>query len=286
MGKGWFARRSGTARRVAREGADALPEGLWVKCPKCGEILFSKDLEKNFKVCSKCGYHHKLTVAERIAFTVDEGTFAEFAAEVVSADPLGFPDYPAKLAKAKTETNLPEGIVTGTAEIGSYPVVLGVVGWFMGGSMGSAYGEKVVRAAEKALESRLPLIFFLCSGGARMQEGILSLMQMAKTNAAVSKLNKERIPYITVLTDPTTAGVYASFASVGDIIIAEPGALIGFAGERVAAQAGVIHRPENFQRAEFQLENGMIDAIVHRKDLRSMLINILKFCSKETANAS
>ncbi len=286
MGKGWFSRKSGTARKLARQGVDALPEGLWVKCPKCGEILFSKDLEKNLKVCSKCGYHHKLTVAERIAFTVDEGTFNEFASEVTSADPLNFPDYISKLAKAKTETGLPEGIVTGTASIGSYPVVLGVVGWFMGGSMGSAYGEKVVRAAEKALEIRLPLIFFLCSGGARMQEGILSLMQMAKTNAAISKLNKEKIPYITVLTDPTTAGVYASFASVGDIIIAEPGALIGFAGERVAAQAGVIHRPENFQRAEFQLENGMIDAIVHRKDMRATLINILKFCSKENANAS
>jgi acetyl-CoA carboxylase carboxyl transferase subunit beta len=287
MADGWLRRKQRAAKKVARQSADAMPDGLWTKCSKCGEILFSKDLEKNLRVCRKCGYHYKLSARERIAVTADEGTFEEFAAEVVSCNPLGFPEYEAKIEKGKAATGYTEAIVIGTAKIGDLPVVLGVVDFgFMGGSMGSAYGEKVVRAAEAAIKKRLPLIFFLSSGGARMQEGILSLMQMAKTNAAIAQLNKKGILYVTVLTDPTTAGVHASFASVGDIIIAEPAALIGFAGERVAAQAGVIHRPDNFQRAEFQLENGMVDMIVARKDMKPTLVSILKFCCVEGANAA
>lgn len=287
MADGWLRRRSKAARRIARQTADALPEGLWTKCPKCGEILFNKDLEKNLRVCNKCGYHYRLSARERIAITLDDGAFEEFAAEVISDNPLQFPDYEEKLAKGREATALTEAIVTGVGAIGGFQVVFGVVDFgFMGGSMGSAYGEKVVRAVETATRKKSPLVLFVSSGGARMQEGILSLMQMAKTNAAIARMNQERVPYISVLTDPTTAGVHASFASVGDIIIAEPGALIGFAGERVAAQAGVIHRPDNFQRAEFQLENGMVDMVVARKDMRPTLTTILKFCCGKAKNAA
>ena len=288
MADGWLRRKQRAAKKVARQSADAMPDGLWTKCQKCGEILFSKDLEKGLRVCKKCGYHYKLTARERIEVTADEGTFEEFATEVVSCNPLGFPEYEAKIEKGKAATGYTEAIVTGAAKIGGYPVVLGVVDFgFIGGSMGSAYGEKVVRAVELAIQKRLPLIFVLASGGgARMFEGILSLMQMAKTNVAVARLRKERIPYITVLTDATMAGVLASFASVGDIIIAEPGALIGFTGERVSAQAGLIHKPDNFQTSEFQFENGMIDMIVARKDMKPTLVSILKFCCVEGANAA
>jgi len=282
----WFGKRAKDARRIARESADALPAGLWTKCPSCGEILFKKELEKNLQVCPKCNHHYRLGAMERLAITVDEGSFEEFATELRSQNPLDFPDYEAKIEKGRANSGLEDGMVVGRASIGGFPVVIGVVDFaFMGGSMGSVYGEKVVRAVETAIEERRPLVMIPTSGGARMQEGILSLMQMAKTNAAISRLAEEGLPYIVVLTDPTTAGVHASFASVGDLIFAEPGALIGFAGERVAAQAGVVNRPHNFQRAEFQLEHGMIDAVVQRKDLRATLVKALEFCCKEMNDA-
>jgi acetyl-CoA carboxylase carboxyl transferase subunit beta len=283
---GWF-HKAREARKQARKTADAVPDGLWTKCPKCSEILFTKELEKNLRVCNKCGSHYKLGAAERIAITVDEGSFDEFATELRPTDPLGFPEYQSKLDKGRKTSGLEEGIVVGAATIAGIPVVIGVADFsFIGASMGSVYGEKMVRAAEYAVAERMPLILFCSSGGARMQEGIISLMQMAKTSAAVGRLAEAGLPYITVLVDPCTAGVHASFASLGDVIIAEPGALIGFAGARVAQQAGVINTPPNFQRAEFQLEHGMIDIVVPRKELRQTLTRTLQFCCQEVTDAA
>ncbi|MBI2843542.1 MAG: acetyl-CoA carboxylase carboxyltransferase subunit beta [Armatimonadetes bacterium] len=282
---GWFGRKSKSARKIARQSVDALPDGLWTKCPKCNEILFNRELEKNLRVCSKCNYHFRYRASERIAATVDEGSFEEFADDLKSANPLGFPDYETKLEADVAKTGIRDPMVIGRARIGSCPVVIGVADFaFRGASMGGVYGEKVVRAVETAIEERRPLIMFCASGGARMQEGILSLMQMAKTSAAIARLHDAGLPYIVVLTDPTTAGVHASFASIGDVIIAEPGALIGFAGERVAQQAGVVNRPPNFQRSEFQLDNGMVDIVATRKELRQTLIKLLEFCTGEVAD--
>ena len=276
----WFGRRAKAAQKTARQGVDALPDGLWTKCPKCNEILFNKELEKNLRVCNKCSYHYKLSARERIGITVDDGTFVETDANISSANPLDFPEYVDKLECDRRKTGLEDPMVTGAAEIDGHPVVIGVADFaFRGASMGSAYGEKVVRAMELALENKLPTIMFTTSGGARMQEGILSLMQMPKTAAAVARLNKAKLPYIVVFTDPTTAGVHASFASLGDFIFAEPGALVGFAGARVAALAGLTNRPANYQTSEFQLEHGMIDRIVPRREIKSTLTKVLDFCS-------
>ena len=211
---------------------------------------------------------------------VEEGSFEEIGGGLASVDPLEFPEYPEKLAKGRANTGMNDGMVVGRARIAGWPVVLGVADFrFMGGSMGSVYGERVTRALEEALRRRVPAILVCASGGARMQEGILSLMQMAKTSAAVGRLNRAGVPYITVLTDPTTAGVFASFASLGDVVIAEPGALMRFAGERVAQQAGPTSKvPDNFQTAEFYLQHGTVDLIVHRKDLLDTLSRVLTFC--------
>ena len=235
-------------------------------------------MERNFSICLKCEYHHKLRAKERIAITVDEGSFREFDAEVRSLDPLGFPDYAEKITKARTNTGLVDAILTGYATIEGQSAILGAADFaFMGGSMGSVLGEKIVRAMERAIEERLPVVLFTANGGgARMQEGLLSLMQMAKTSAAVAKLDRESIPYIVVLTDPTMAGVYASFASLGDIILAEPGALIGFAGRRVGNQDVGVKLPEDFQTSEFQFRCGMVDRIVSRKDMKSTLGRVLR----------
>ncbi|MEN6370730.1 MAG: acetyl-CoA carboxylase, carboxyltransferase subunit beta [Armatimonadota bacterium] len=284
---GWFGRKSKSAQKIARQSVDALPDGLWTKCPKCNEILFNKELEKNLRVCSKCNYHFRLRAEERLAFTVDPGSFEEFATEISTANPLNFPDYEAKIKKGRHTSGINESMLVGTATIESRPIVIGVADFgFMGGSMGGVQGEKVVLAVERAIEEKRPLILFSASGGARMQEGILSLMQMAKTSAAIGKLNEAGLLYIVVLCDPTTAGVHASYASIGDVIIAEPGALIGFAGERVAQQAGVINRPPNFQRAEFQLDHGMVDMVVARRDMKQTLVKLLDFCGKEDADVA
>lgn len=283
----WLGLRSGKARKLARKSADAVPDGLWTKCPKCGEILFSKELERNFRVCNKCGYHYILGALDRIAMVVDEGSFEEIARDLCSVNPLDFPDYENKLEGDRKKTGLQEALIVGAATIGGQRLIIGSADFsFRGGSMGSVYGEKVVQGVEKAIEDKLPLVLFCCSGGARMQEGILSLMQMAKTSAAIARLNTAGLPYITILVDPCTAGVHASFASLGDVIIAEPGALIGFAGARVAQQAGVVNTPPNFQQSEFQLENGMIDMITPRKELKQTLTKILQFCCKEVADAA
>lgn len=274
---GWFHRKS-KAGKAARKHLDALPDGLWTKCPKCGEILFSKELERNLKVCNKCGYHFKLRAAERLDITVDEDSFVETDADLSSANPLGFPEYESKLAKGKAGTDLDDGMITGTATIDGHPVVIGIADFsFMGGSMGSVYGEKVTRAFELGIEKKLPVVIMNTSGGARMQEGILSLMQMAKTSAAAAKFNEAGLMYVSVLTDPTMAGVHASFAMLADVIIAEPGALVGFAGQRVAAQAQVLKPPPGFQLAEFQLEHGMVDAVVPRREMKDTLSKLLVF---------
>lgn len=281
----WFGLGNKAASKKARQSADALPDGLWTKCPKCREILFNKELEKNLRVCNKCGHHYRLSARERIEMTADADTFVEMDAGIASANPLDFPDYAEKLVGDVHKTGLYDPMVTGTAKIGGFPAVLGVADFgFRGASMGCAYGEKVVRAMETAVRKKLPAILFTSSGGARMQEGLLSLMQMPKTAAACAKLDKAGLPFIVVFTDPTTAGVHASFASLGDFIFAEPAALVGFAGARVAQQAGLIHRPDNFQTSEFQLEHGMIDRVVSRRDMKPTLVKVLQFCCGEVTN--
>ncbi len=255
-----------------------MPAGLWAKCPRCRNLIYQKELERNLQVCPKCGYHHRLPAEERIAVTVDEGSFSEFDGGLTSVDPLGFAGYAEKLEEARRRTGRAEAAITGSATIDGFRAVLAVLDFFfMGGSMGSVVGEKVARSAERAREGRLPLITFSASGGARMQEGALSLMQLAKTSAAVTRLRSAGVPFISVMSDPTTGGVTASFAFLGDVIFAEPGAMIGFAGRRVIEQTIGRRLPESFQTAEFCLEHGLIDAIVARDQLRPQLSRALRF---------
>lgn len=275
----WFGLKGKAARKAARESADALPDGLWTKCPKCSEILFNKELEKNLRVCNKCGHHYILGARERIAITVDDGTFVEMDTGLSTVNVLNFPDYQAKLAKWKSASGLDEAIITGTGEIGGHPVVLGVLDFsFWAGTMGGVVGEKVVRAMEHAIENKLPVVMVVASGGIRVTEGLPGLMQMAKTAAACARLHKARIPYIVVLTESSLAGVLASYGSLGDFTISEPGLLTGLTADRVAKQAQVIHYPDNFRRAEFALEHGQIDRIVARRELKSTLMKLLQFC--------
>lgn len=251
-------------------------EGAWLHCgnERCRKPLFSKEFERMLKVCKYCGHHERLTAAERIEYSVDEGSFCELFADLHSSDPLTFPGYAAKLAKQG------EALVIGSARIEERPVLLGVMDFsFMGGSMGSVVGEKLYRAFEQASGTRTPVVVFCASGGARMQEGLIALMQMAKTSAAVNLLNEARVPYISIFTHPTMAGVLASFAALGDIILSEPGAKVGFAGERVAAQATVGKPPADFQTAEFQYRHGMIDRIVPRKEMRRTIGSLLSLLS-------
>lgn len=277
---GWFRRRSKFPHAPAVESAAQVPEGVATKCARCGQILFTKDFEKNLKVCPHCGFHHKLTAPERIAYTTDQGSWCEMAANLRSLDSLGFKDYGAKLEKAVGATGLADGVQVGTATLGGVPVVFGVADFgFMGGSMGSVAGEKIARAMEEGIRLRRPVVLFTTSGGARMQEGLLSLMQMAKTSAACARLAEAKLPYIVVMTDPTMAGVLAAYASLGDILIAEPGATIGFAGARVVAQAGAQKPPADYQTAEWQLAHGQIDQIVARRDLPATLARLLRLLS-------
>ena len=252
-----------------------VPEGLWVKCTRCGEILQSKVLKDNLQTCPECAFHFRMSAAERIASLTDEGTFEELSEDWVSTDPLEFNDmkaYKDRLRSSVDNTGLRDAFVLGKAKLQNLPYYLGVFEFkFMGGSMGIVVGEKVAQLFESALQDRLPAVTVAASGGARMQEGILSLMQMAKTAALVSRLRAEGIPYISVLTDPTTGGVAASFAMLGDLILAEPGALIGFAGPRVIEQTIRQSLPPGFQRSEFLLKHGFVDRIVPRKDLAQEL---------------
>lgn len=253
-----------------------IPEGLMNKCSKCGTIQFSKELEKNLKVCASCGHHFRLNAWERIALTIDEGTFVEMDGEMISEDPLQFAGYTDKLAQQKRNSGLKDAVVTGEGRIGGFPVVIGVMSFdFFSGSMGSVVGEKVTRAIETATEKRLPLVTFSTSGGARMQEGILSLMQMAKTSAALARFQDQGGLYISVFTDPTLGGVSASFASLGDYLLAEPGTIVGFAGRIVIEQTIRQKLPDNFQTAEFNLQHGQLDKVVHRKDMKTFLAKLL-----------
>ena len=257
-----------------------IPEGLWVKCDNCKEIIYRKEVEKNYKVCPKCDYHFRISASERLPNLVDEGSFLEVEDGLSPKDALHFKDYKDKLKSSRKKTGLKDAIISGEAKIGGRPVQIVVMDFnFMGGSMGSVVGEKIARAVERAIEKRTPFIAVAASGGARMQEGILSLMQMAKTAAATARLAAAGLPFISLLTDPTFGGVTASFAMLGDLIIAEPKTLIGFAGPRVIEQTIKQQLPAGFQRAEFLLEHGMIDMIVSRKDLHNTLAKVLEFFS-------
>lgn len=256
-----------------------VPEGLWVKCNSCKEIIYRKEVDKNLKVCPKCNYHFRISAKERIALLVDENSFLEINDNLLSKDPLNFKDqitYKDRLGEYRKKTGSRDAAITGTALIGNHKVMLVVLDFeFMGGSMGSVVGEKFVMAAEKATEEELPLISVASSGGARMHEGIISLMQMAKTSASIARFKETRMPYISILADPTFGGVSASFAMLGDIIIAEPKSLIGFAGPRVIEQTIKQQLPEHFQTAEFLIQHGMIDMIVSRKELKQIIVKLL-----------
>ena len=258
-----------------------LPDGLWTKCEDCGEILYQKELERNLWTCSKCSYHFRISARTYLKILLDEGSFVERFSEIVSTDPLKFRDtkrYVDRLRKAREETGLSEAILMGEGAIEGRPLVIGVMDFsFLGGSLASASGERIARGILLALETRHPLVLLSSSGGARMFEGILSLMQMAKTNALLARLSDAGVPYISIMTHPTTGGVTASFASVGDVILAEPRALIGFAGPRVIKQTINQELPEGFQRSEFLLAKGMVDRIVHRNELRRTLASLLQF---------
>jgi len=257
-----------------------IPQGLWVKCASCKEIVYSKEFVKNLEVCPKCNYHSRIGAYIRIELLVDIGSFDEINPNLVSADPLNFVDtisYKERLIKSHEKSNLNETVITGLATIKGIPLSLAVMDFsFLGGSMGSAVGEKIVRTVNAAIENRYPLVIFSSSGGARMQEGIFSLMQMSKISAAIGRLKERSLPYISVLTDPTFGGVSASFAMLGDIIIAEPKSLIGFAGARVISQTINQKLPEHFQEAEFLLSHGLIDMIVDRKDMQKTIASLLK----------
>ncbi len=276
----WFRKNKYTVLRQP-EKRDRIPDGLWHKCENCLSIIYIKDFEENQKVCPRCNHHHKISARERIKYVVDEGSFVEEDEDILPTDALGFVDskpYPQRLEKGKKKTTLNDAVITGTARINDIPVCLAAMDFgFIGGSMGSVVGEKVTRCMEHALEDKIPMIAICTSGGARMQEGILSLMQMAKTSIACARLAEERVPYITVLTHPTTAGVMASFASLGDVIIAEPRALIGFAGPRVIQQTINQILPKGFQLSEFVRDHGFIDIVANRKDLKKTLTNLLFF---------
>lgn len=248
-----------------------------MQCSNCKKIIFSVDFEQNLHVCPYCGHHHRISAAHRIEITFDPGSFVEHDAGLCPCDPLEFPEYGEKLAAAEEKTGAKDAIVTGVARIDSIPVSVAVSDFsFMGGSMGCVNGEKITRTLERAADQAMPAIVFCASGGARMQEGLLSLMQMAKTTAAVERCRSIGVPYIAVFTDPTMAGVLAGYASVADVILAEPKALIGFAGARVSKQAGVSKVPDDFQSAEFVHAHGMLDKIVPRKELRSTLAILVR----------
>jgi acetyl-CoA carboxylase carboxyl transferase subunit beta len=270
----WFRRSDSASRPPSR-----LPEGLWVKCEGCREILYRKELERGLFVCPRCGHHHRISARTRLTQLCDDGSWKELFGNVQSADPLEFTDTKAYADRLKTmrEKGLRnDAVVVAVGKVAGTRCIIGAMEYaFMGGSMGSAVGEKLTRAIERCLKSRLPLVVISCSGGARMQEGILSLMQMAKISGALARLHGARLPYISVLTDPTTGGVTASYAMLGDINIGEPGALIGFAGPRVIEQTIRQKLPEGFQRAEFLLEHGMIDMVVPRQELKETLARCL-----------
>jgi acetyl-CoA carboxylase carboxyl transferase subunit beta len=277
----WFRKKSNKIESVPPAERRVVTEGIFVKCTNCSAALYRRELEESLHVCTHCNFHFRIDARFRLANLFDEGKYEELDAEVVSTDPLEFVDtkpYPERLERARKSSGLPEAIINARGRIGGHDVFVGAMDFnFLGGSMGSAVGEKVTRVVERALKERTAVITFAASGGARMQEGTLSLMQMAKVCAALAQLDEAQLPFISVLTDPTTGGVTASFASIGDVIIAEPRALIGFAGPRVIEQTIRQKLPKDFQTAEFLLEHGMIDAVVDRRETREFIIKLLNF---------
>lgn len=255
-----------------------IPIGKWVKCDNCKEIIYKETVRENLSICPYCGHYFRMHINKRLEMIADVGTYKRFDLNIETSNPLGLEDYPKKLKTLKEKTGIDEAVAAGTCKINGKKVVICIMdSGFLMGTMGAVVGEKITYAIEQAIEQRLPLIIFTVSGGARMQEGIVSLMQMAKTTAALTKLDEAGLLYISVLTDPTYGGVTASFASLGDIILAEPGAMIGFAGQRVIKQTIGEELPEGFQTAEFLLEHGFIDKIVERKDLKDTLYKLIMF---------
>jgi len=276
----WFKKiKEGITAQPKKE----IPEGLWTKCEDCGEIIYVKELERNFWVCSKCKYHFRIKSTDYINLLLDEGALEEFDRNLISGDPLKFKDskrYPERIKESRKKTQRNDALIAGIGKIEGRKVSLGVMDFsFIGGSMGSVVGEKVARAIERSVEKKMPLVIVSCSGGARMQEGILSLMQMAKTSSLLGRQHKLGLPFISILTNPTTAGVMASYASLGDVIIAEPKALLGFAGPRVIQQTIGQELPKDFQSSEFFLEHGFVDLIVERSQLKKTVSLLLEYLS-------
>jgi acetyl-CoA carboxylase carboxyl transferase subunit beta len=283
----WFKK---TRKRIEPTGEkpSRVPEGLWVKCPGCTQIIYNKDLDKSLQVCPKCGHHFRISAVERLRALFDEGTWTEHFQSLTSNDPLKFTDtkpYKQRLRESIGKTGTNDAAVVATGKLDGLEVVVAAMEYaFIGGSMGVVVGEKITRAIEMAIEQHKPVIVISCSGGARMMEGALSLMQMAKVSAALARLDRARLPFISVLTDPTTGGVTASFAMLGDLNIAEPKALIGFAGPRVIEQTIRQKLPEGFQRSEFLLEHGMLDLIVDRREMKATIARALRFMGTRAAD--
>ncbi len=276
----WFRK---VKEGLVSQSKKTIPDGLWTKCNNCGDIIYAKSLEKNLWVCPKCSYHFRIQSKDYIKLLLDEGKLEEYDSDLISFDSLHFKDskkYADRIRIMREKTELNDAVITGIAEISGIKVSFAVMDFsFIGGSMGSVVGEKIARAIERSIDRRIPLVIVSCSGGARMQEGILSLMQMAKTSALLAKLKAQSIPFISVLTNPTTAGVMASYASLGDVIIAEPKALLGFAGPRVIQQTIGQELPPGFQSSEFFLEHGFLDKVVPRKELKKTISLLLEYLS-------
>ncbi len=281
----WFKKTRKPIASSTAEKPSRVPEGLWAKCPGCAQLIYNKDLEQNLNVCPKCSHHFRISAAERLRALFDDGRYDEHFPNLTSNDPLEFTDtkpYKDRLQHTIAGTGLKDAVVVATGRLDSLPVVIAAMEYtFIGGSMGVVVGEKITRAIEMAVDLRRPAIVISCSGGARMMEGALSLMQMAKVSAALARLDRARLPFVSVLTDPTTGGVTASFAMLGDVNLAEPRALIGFAGPRVIEQTIRQKLPDGFQRSEFLIEHGMLDLIVDRREMKTTISRILRFMRAE-----
>ena len=283
---GWFKR---SKQENAKGNPVNIMEGMWIKCTVCRATIFKREVDRNLKVCPKCHYHFPMSIEERIELLADVGTFQEWDPDLIPGDPLQFEDtqpYHTRVRNAQRKTEKQEAIRTGRCQVSDIPIAIGIFDFsFMGGSMGSVVGEKICRAIDRALDAHIPFVLVTTSGGARMQEGTLSLMQMAKTASAIANLQEARLPYIVLLTDPTFGGVTASVAMLGDVILAEPKALIGFAGPRVIEQTIKQRLPDGFQRAEFLMDHGMVDQIIERKVLKSTLATLLTHCGSRAMSA-
>ncbi|MCU1382130.1 MAG: accD [Acidobacteria bacterium] len=276
----WFKKTRKPMATPAKEKPSRVPEGLWVKCPGCAQVIYNKDLAANQSVCPKCAHHFRINATERLRLLFD-GEWTEFDKDLVSTDPLGFTDtkpYKSRLKASIESTGMKDAVIVATGTVDGMPAMIASMEYgFIGGSMGVVVGEKIARGIERAIAARMPVVIVCCSGGARMMEGALSLMQMAKICGALARLDRQKLPFVSVLTDPTTGGVTASFAMLGDLNIAEPKALIGFAGPRVIEQTIRQKLPEGFQRSEFLLEKGMLDLVVDRREMKTAIANALRF---------